>query len=185
MRAVQLQPVKSRLSAALCCRDKVCQHRIHVCTSHLVRHLTHSVHIRQGRWRHQRPVGAISRAIAQRHVNAIPSSACGALAACMAQLQSHLGIRLGVHQTHNAGPCVLLFVIPQSWTTGCDAAFGRNTSHLREHNGSATHCAGAVMHQMKITRHAVDGRIGGHGRYHHTVLQSDAARLQWQKHGRC
>ena len=180
MRAVQLQPIETGLRSQTCRVDKVITHAVHVFTRHGVRPLAHAIQILLGRCGDERPVLAVF----QRQVDALPRRARRALGARMAQLNTELGIAVGMHELDDARPAVTLFGVPQTRASGGDARIGRHAGHLGHHQPRAAHGARAQVHKVVVGGLAAFTRVLRHGRYHHAVLERDAAHGEGREHRR-
>jgi hypothetical protein len=80
----------------------------------------------------------------------------------MTELHADPGGRVRMHEFHDSFPGRLLFVVPEASATGRDARLGRDTGHFGEHQACAAGRTGAVMNEVPIGRHSLDGGIHVH-----------------------
>ena len=179
MGAVQLQPVSANVGRHLGAINKLLLDHVHVSARHLLGNLAHTFQVLLLRGRHDGPV-----AFRQRQVRAIPGQLSRCLGTGVANLHAKLGIGVLVNPVADALPGRLLLCRISAGAAGRDATFRAHARHFSHHQACATHGACAQMHQVVVTRHAIDSRILGHGRDHNAVFQRYTAHGVRQEHGR-
>jgi hypothetical protein len=179
VRKVKFQHVEVRFEGIPGRLNELRQDEIHVLPRHRPRSLADVLEVWQRRRRQQRPIIRLERII-----HALPAELRRTLAARMSDLQAELGAGLRMHELDNAPPCVALRGIPKSRASGRDTAMRRDARHLGEQQSRAADGARAIVHQMPVVGHAVDGFVLGHGRDDHAVRQLHARDCKWEKHRR-
>ena len=114
--------------------------------------------------------------------DAFPSEAGRALAAGVAELNRHLGVRLRVNDVDDACPAEELLVIPEAEASGSDAGVRRDAGHLREDHCGAAEGAGTEVDEMEVIGHPVGGTVRRHRGDDHAILERDAADGERREH---
>ena len=180
MRAVQLEQVETGPLAGHRGGDELRLDLLHLGDRQLARHLVQPGQVRDRRRRAHLPV-----ALVERLVDALPHQLGRALAARVAELKPDLRGRVLVHECRDPPPRGFVLACVQAGAARGDPAFGRHADHLGHHQGCAARRLAAEVHQMKVGRRAVLGRVHVHRRDDDAVLQRKLAqphRLEHRRH---
>src|ERR1700722_16663459 len=102
----------------------------------------------------------------------------------MAELQTNLGLRVLMHESHDPFPGIALLRVPQSRATIGDASLRGYTGHLSENESRAPECATAVVDEVPLSGQPVARHVLRHGRYDDAVRKLQPAPGQRQEHRR-
>ena len=89
-----------------------------------------------------------------------------------------------MHPINDAAPGLSLLGVVQARAAGRDAAVGADAGHLGKHQRGTAHRPGAQVHQVVVTGQPVNGRVLGHRRDDHAVLQGQPAHREGREHRR-
>ena len=101
----------------------------------------------------------------------------------MPELQPDLG-GCRMHVVDDASPAGLLGVVPDARAARGDATISGCCRHLSEDQAGATQRARAVVREVNIARHAIDGRVQADGRHDNAVGDVNLAQAEGQEHRR-
>jgi hypothetical protein len=87
----------------------------------------------------------------------------------MTKLERKFRRRIGMDEIDDALPGGFLLIGPQAGATRRDPGVAADTNHLGENQARAADRTRPVMHQVKIGRHTLFGRIHAHRRDHRTI----------------
>ena len=166
---MEFEPIKARPRSPLCTGDKLFNQILHL-------------RLRHGLWK--RPVGQVGRGGGRQqrpivfgqwliHSRVFPWRIGAALRPRMADLNADLCIGLPVYPVDDSAKGLLLGIIPEAGTAGCDAALGARGSHLDHDQASAAQGPCAKMDQVEVARDAIDCRVLRHWRDHYAIFKAD------------
>src|SRR5687768_9700610 len=89
-----------------------------------------------------------------------------------------------VDEIDDARPCIPLRLAPQPGAAGRDATDRRHTRHFRYDQPGTAGGSRAVMHEVPISWHTIDGEVLRHWRDDHAIDELHATQSERKKHRR-